>query len=205
MSLFQELWVTPKINLFQQPHGVLAVPGSLPLSNLINTQMLSFAHGRQKGRKSCLQRLKVLFLKALQWEQKTSFQREWILLIHSWCTCKYWRQQYLLKSTVNILHIHSQTTLQERKQYGHSGTVHSCTCSHAVGEFLHYTPGIKSACTCCGSQGHYFHYKQCLHSNKPQQNKTKNHQLRECRDSRDSHGLLSACWDWTPEAPFCSK
>lgn len=71
--------------------------------------------------RSCLQRWKIFLLKALQWELKT-FQRWWGLLMHSWYTRPYWREQYLLKGITNISHIHMQTAAQESKQRGQSST-----------------------------------------------------------------------------------
>lgn len=53
------------------------------------------------------------FLEGLQWDLKTLFQRERVLLIHSWYTCQYWQEIYLLKGITKISHIHMQTAVQE--------------------------------------------------------------------------------------------
>lgn len=124
--------------------------------------------------RSCLQRWKIFLLKALQWELKT-FQRGWGLLMHSWYTRQYWREQYLLKGITNISHIHMQTAAQESKQCGQSSTARfflPCTCWCAVAGYLHYVPGIQSCKnvfavpTCCSCQWHNFHYKYGVHCRK---------------------------------------
>lgn len=75
---FLESWIYTQMNLLQQPHGILAAHEPPLPPDLINSQMLSFAFRRQKGRKSCLLEVPAC---TQRWQQYLSFTGSQALLL----------------------------------------------------------------------------------------------------------------------------